>query len=256
MSIQNKHYIFSVEGNIGSGKSTFLKMLKNHLPKQFNQLPVVFLQEPVDKWMKIKDKEGETILSKFYRDTKKYAFSFQMMAYVSRLSILRETIANYPDGAIIISERCLKTDKMVFAKMLYDDEQIEDVNYQIYQMWFNDFNIPTTGHIYIHSEPTTAHERVQKRSREGEDVIALEYLSKCHNYHEMMMQSISHENKIKFDTVDMKFDFNSYQNWIECVCNFIQQKTSHAKTQTVEVSKENNITNNITNNDIIMLSYS
>ena len=107
--------IISIEGNIGSGKSTLLAHLKENCPN------VVFLKEPVDEWEKIRDENGTTMLEKFYADQTKYSFSFQMMAYISRLKILRDTIRNHPERPItIITERSLNTDKMVFAKMLYD----------------------------------------------------------------------------------------------------------------------------------------
>ena len=117
-------YIISVDGNIGSGKST----LVNHLRKKYEDSKMVcFLDEPVDDWKKIVDEDGVDILSKFYGDTKKYAFSFQMMAYISRIAILREKIRENPEK-IIISERSVFTDRNVFAKMLYDDKMIEKVN--------------------------------------------------------------------------------------------------------------------------------
>ena len=63
----------------------------------------------------ITDKKGETILAKFYKDQDKYSFSFQMMAYISRISLLRKIIKKNPT-AIIITERSVLTDKNVFAK--------------------------------------------------------------------------------------------------------------------------------------------
>ena len=81
--------IISIEGNIGSGKSTILKSLKEHFENSRN---IIFLQEPVDEWATIKDKEGNTILSKFYGNQKKYSFAFQMMAYISRLNLLMNAI--------------------------------------------------------------------------------------------------------------------------------------------------------------------
>ena len=51
---------------------------------------MIFLQEPVDEWMNIKDKNGRSVISLFYEDQKRYAFSFQMMAYISRLQRLQE----------------------------------------------------------------------------------------------------------------------------------------------------------------------
>ena len=58
-------YIFSIEGNIGSGKSTLVKELKKSVPNILDK-KVVYVQEPVNEWSKIKDKKGETILEKFY----------------------------------------------------------------------------------------------------------------------------------------------------------------------------------------------
>ena len=64
-------------------------------------------------------------IEKFYKDQQKYAFSFQMMAYISRLALLRRVIRENPN-AIIITERSVFTDKEVFAKMLYDEGKIEE----------------------------------------------------------------------------------------------------------------------------------
>ena len=95
--------IICVEGNIGSGKSTLVEKLKN---KYSNREDVCFLQEPVEQWLQIKDKDGTNILEKYYKDQHTYAFSFQMMAYISRLSILKKAIEN-PKYKYIITERCL-----------------------------------------------------------------------------------------------------------------------------------------------------
>ena len=78
--------IYSIEGNIGSGKSTFIDILK----KENKLKNVVYLEEPVKVWETIKDKSEETILEKFYKNQNKYSFSFQMMAYISRLSELKK----------------------------------------------------------------------------------------------------------------------------------------------------------------------
>ena len=53
-----------------------------------------FFEEPVDEWATIKDKAGKTILEKFYAEQEKYAFAFQMMAYISRLTVLKHAIKN------------------------------------------------------------------------------------------------------------------------------------------------------------------
>ena len=71
--MSNNCTIISIEGNIGSGKSTLLANLREYFKDNDN---VVFLKEPVDEWEKIKDKDGITILEKFYADQEKYSFPF------------------------------------------------------------------------------------------------------------------------------------------------------------------------------------
>ena len=144
------------------------------------------LQEPVSEWQSIRDSNGLSILELFYSDQKKYAFQFQMMAYVSRLSALKAAIKSFngSDG-IIICERSLACDKHVFAKMLRDSSDITSVEHQIYLRWFDTFtnDLPIHNTIYLRADPEVTHFRVTKREREGED-IPLSYLERCHSYHE------------------------------------------------------------------------
>ena len=228
--------IVSIEGNIGSGKSTFIKNLNNYLSKQYN---ICFLQEPVDEWNTIKDSNGETILTKFYRDSKTYAFSFQMMAYISRLALLRNALKQNYD--IIITERCVETDKMVFAKMLYDDNKIEDIEYAIYNKWFEEFisDIPKIKTIYLKTDPIVAKKRVDKRARHGEQ-IPLEYLISCNDYHENWLRE---KNKEELLTIDVNSDTDIHSDiitkWVEKAEQFIFKKK--VITQNVDIAAFNYI---------------
>jgi deoxyadenosine/deoxycytidine kinase len=217
-------YIFSIEGNIGSGKSTLVSSIKkSYAGKRINGREVICVQEPVGIWNDIKDKSGTTILEKFYADQDKYAFPFQMMAYISRLAILKETIEKNP-GAIIITERCTDTDKNVFAQMMFDSGKMEDINFAIYLKWYDCFlkEVPVKGHIYVKTDPTTCDTRIKMRSRTGEDGIPLEYLDKCHDYHENWL--ISKENKLILDgNHDITSEeYNGFLNQIE---QYITEKT-------------------------------
>jgi len=173
--------IIVIQGNIGSGKSTFVQNLKD----KYNNPEMCFLQEPVNDWLNITDEQGVNILEKYYNDQSKYSFMFQMMAYISRLSILKRAIEG-GKYKYIITERCLNTDRNVFCKMLYDDGFIEKIGYDIYNKWFEEFNtFPNVEyyHIYIRTNPITSKHRVDKRARK-EETIPLEYLEKCHKYHD------------------------------------------------------------------------
>ena len=211
--------IYSVEGNIGSGKSTLVSVLKKYYASE----PIVFLDEPVDEWSKIKDTSGETILSKFYADQSKYAFSFQMMAYISRIAKLRETLRNH-SNSIIITERSVLTDKNVFAKMLYDDNKIEEVNYKIYLQWFDEFtrDIPEIGIIYVKASPEICYERVISRAREGEE-IPLSYLKNCHSYHTKWLEDQS--TILTLDANENKTEnITSYTTWIKIINSYIKRQ--------------------------------
>ena len=224
--------IVSIEGNIGSGKSTLLSNLRQYYENNSN---VVFLKEPVDEWEKIKDENGETILKKFYADQEKYSFPFQMMAYVSRIKVLRDTLKTIKTdiedkNIIIITERSLYTDKMVFAKMLYDTNKIEKVNYQIYLNWFDTFSeeFPVHKIVYVKTEPEKCHSRILKRAREGENLIPLEYLQSCDGYHNNMLDKSSpdcvcKEQLVLDGNVDIYENKNQLKEWIFDISRFIKK---------------------------------
>ena len=211
--------IISIEGNIGSGKSTLLSYLKK---KYENNINIIFLNEPVDEWETIKDKNNITMLRKFYENQERYSFAFQMMAYISRLALLKEAIEKYPNS-IIITERCLNTDRYVFAKMLYDSGKLEDVEYQIYLKWFDHFSQlqQIQKVIYLKTDPEISFYRVNKRSRDGESTISLEYLQNCHNYHEDMINNINDQKLIINGNKDTDLDINIVNEWLNNINDFI-----------------------------------
>ena len=176
--------IYTIEGNIGSGKSTLLKLLAKYKP-------IIAIQEPVNVWRSIKDIDGKDMIEKFYKNQEKYAFSFQMMAYISRLHLLKKNLRENPNG-IFITERSVFTDRNVFAKMLYDDGKIESVNYEIYLQWFDEFvkDIPIKGIIYLKTTPNICFERIKKRNRKGEENMSTKYINRCHGYHQEWISNI------------------------------------------------------------------
>ena len=205
--------VISIDGNIGSGKSTIVKNLKDQFINEEDY--IIFLEEPVNEWIKIRDDE-KNIIEKFYEDPDKYSFAFQMMALISRFKILNDTITKYPNS-IIITERSLYTDKNIFAKMLFDSKKINTFEYQIYNKWFDEFvkKIPEHKFIYLHTNPDTCIKRIKTRAREGEDKIDSEYLKKCNDYHDVMFDKINYELKFNLDNCDLdSCDYNKILNEI------------------------------------------
>jgi len=206
--------IISVEGNIGSGKSTLVEKLRSSLPS------IVTLQEPVAEWETIRDREGETILTKFYRDQETYAFPFQMMAYISRLASIRRTRRENPH-AILVTERSVETDRHVFAQMLHDEGKIGEVEHQIYLRWFDEFieEIPISATIYVKASPETCNQRIQKRNRKGE-TIPLDYLERCGEYHEGWLSEETHPVLVLDGDQEMTEQLES--DWLDQIRIFIQ----------------------------------
>jgi deoxyadenosine/deoxycytidine kinase len=209
--------IISVEGNIGSGKSSFVRDLK----ERFSDRPdVCFLQEPVDEWLMIRDNEGVNVLEHYYRDQRHYAFPFQMMAYISRLAILKRALEN-PQYKYIITERCLYTDKNVFCKMLYDDSLIDSIGYQIYNKWFTEFQDMTVPYVYVYlqTDPEVSKQRVDLRARAGES-IQIDYLKKCHEYHDTWLLQNENVHIINANQ-DTRINPN-IEAWIDIVKQLIE----------------------------------
>tara|TARA_B110000967_G_C18897697_1_gene571979 strand:- start:4476 stop:5468 length:993 start_codon:yes stop_codon:yes gene_type:complete len=154
-----------------------------------------------------------------------------MMAYISRLHLLRQKIKENK-YKIIISERCVQTDKNVFAQMLFDDGMIDHDEFQIYLNWFDEFldDIVLGGIIYVRAEPDVCDSRVKIRAREGE-TIPLEYLTKCHNYHEQWLNNITTSKLVINADVDTMLVENQYirKEWINQINEWIH-KHFHKET--------------------------
>jgi deoxyadenosine/deoxycytidine kinase len=252
MSANRKPLIVSIEGNIGTGKSTLLSKLRPALASRLtDDSLILFLEEPVNMWEKFRDETGQTILEKFYKDQRRYAFTFQVMAYISRLSLLKNAIAQNPTCEIIIIERSLCADKNIFMDMLHDDGIVEDIEYNIYAEWYREFidEYRMDAVVYLDSSPETCHRRISKRNRQGEDGIPLAYLEKCAKYHtdwlvntkcsdnyvmcdDAAVHTICHEDKnykvLHIDT-NAETDYVGVESkgcqWLDAICSFIITST-------------------------------
>lgn len=210
--------IISVDGNIGSGKSTLVSILKCHY-----KCDVVVLTEPVDSWNEIKENEtDENIISKFYKDKHRYSFSFQILALITRISEIRKVIKTNPN-AVIITERSIDTDRNVFCKMLYDEGYINEIEYKIYMKCYNEFEdeFPIAGTIYLYTSPCICYRRILMRDRKGEN-IDIDYLEKCSEYHDNWLKT-SQNLFIKLDgNIDIYKSPNLIRGWIKEISGFLE----------------------------------
>jgi len=222
--------IISVEGNIGSGKSTILKAMRERY-QDIHGIPIVYVDEPVSQWEQIKSKEGKNMIELFYANPSKYAFSFQMMAYISRFTLIKNAVQENPN-CIILTERCLLTDYSIFASMLHEQGHLLDEEFTIYKTWFHTFqkDIPVTSIVYIRCDPTTAFTRCKKRGRSGEE-IPLDYLTKCHEKHERWVEP---GQKTELSKLVIENDDAQLDDVLSSIIQFILTNLFQPKFQTSE----------------------
>ena len=197
--------IISVEGNIGAGKSTFIDILK----KKWDDCEVV--SEPIEMWKDLKDSNGENILQIFYKDIKRWAYSFQNVACITRMIKIENIIKNSPHKFIFL-DRSLGTDKNVFEKMLFDSGDINAVEHSMYNLWSDFYYEHVRPHensmyIYLKCSPETSNERIKKRGRIEEESISLEYLKRLDKYHDDWLLNINSDNLIVLNC-DEEFENN------------------------------------------------
>jgi deoxyadenosine/deoxycytidine kinase len=191
-----KPVLISIEGNIGAGKSYLLAQLRSAHPEW------CFIDEPVDFWESLKNDAKESLLEVFYKDQRRWSYTFQNCALLSRFNNIETAIADFPTTAgakknpaivaaaaagskvpvpqVFITERCLDTDHEVFAKMLHSDGMLDNLEYDLYQRWFSLLGKSATklsAIVYVDTQPTLCSQRIVKRCRDGESGIPIEYLT-------------------------------------------------------------------------------
>ena len=72
---------FTIEGNIGCGKSTFLELLRERFPE------AKWIEEPVAEWQNVGGK-NINMLEKYYQEPKRWGFTFQIFAIYTRIKAL------------------------------------------------------------------------------------------------------------------------------------------------------------------------
>eukprot|EP00281_Chroomonas_sp_CCMP1168_P020846 CAMPEP_0206227866 /NCGR_PEP_ID=MMETSP0047_2-20121206/8858_1 /ASSEMBLY_ACC=CAM_ASM_000192 /TAXON_ID=195065 /ORGANISM="Chroomonas mesostigmatica_cf, Strain CCMP1168" /LENGTH=284 /DNA_ID=CAMNT_0053651059 /DNA_START=10 /DNA_END=864 /DNA_ORIENTATION=- len=176
----------SLEGNIASGKSTLLDMLRE-------EFSVYCVPEPVSRWQSVnserENKNGGNLLDSFYRDPKRWAYTFQSYAFLSRLQAQIEPL-DPPGGPkeVVVYERSVFSDKHIFGANCKEMALFNDMEWGIYCDWHkwlvSSFDVSLDAVLYLRTRPETCMERLKKRSRTEEAEISLEYLKSLHDRHD------------------------------------------------------------------------
>jgi deoxyadenosine/deoxycytidine kinase len=167
-----------VEGNIGAGKSTFLKMIEQNIP-------ATVTLEPCDEWQNV---SGENLLGAYYQDGIRWGALFQIYASMTR--VRKQQAESLKTDTLQIMERSWYCDRYCFQKIMYDLGFLDNLSRSVVQeLW--DFGIVSApkpvGFIYLRVEPEVCMDRMKHRARGEESGVSLDYLQRLHDYHESLL---------------------------------------------------------------------
>ena len=158
----------AIAGNIGSGKTTLTRMLA----KRYGWTP---RYEPVDNHPYLED---------FYGDMKRWSFNLQVFFLNKRF---REVVEISKSDDIIIQDRTIFEDARIFAPNLHAQGYMSDRDFANYSDLF-DLMMSLVGMpdlmIYIRSTIPNLISQIEKRGREYEQTMRIDYLTGLNNRYE------------------------------------------------------------------------
>jgi len=152
----------AVVGNIGAGKTTLTELLAKNYKWEA-------MYEAVD---------NNPYLEDFYNDMKRWSFNLQIYFLNSRFQQIRDIQAGSSD---IIQDRTIYEDAYIFAENLHEMGLMTSRDYSNYQAIFDNITAyikPPDLLIYLKASVPTLVENIQRRGREYEASIRLDYLQK------------------------------------------------------------------------------
>ncbi|XP_032208377.1 deoxyguanosine kinase, mitochondrial isoform X2 [Mustela erminea] len=186
----------SIEGNIAVGKSTFVKLLAKTYP-EWHIAP-----EPVATWQSVQaagTRKAFTaqslgnLLDMMYQEPARWSYTFQTFSFMSRLKVQLEPFPEkllQAKKAVQVFERSVYSDRYIFAKNLFENGSLSDIEWHIYQDWHSfllqEFasQLRLHGFIYLQATPQVCLKRLHQRARKEEKGVELAYLEQLHGQHE------------------------------------------------------------------------
>jgi deoxyadenosine/deoxycytidine kinase len=158
----------AIAGNIGSGKTTLCGLLAKH-----------FVWEP-----HYEDVETNPYLPSFYEDMQRWSFNLQVYFLNSRF---RQVIDIRSSGKTVVQDRTIYEDAYIFAPNLHTMNLMSSRDFQNYASLFelmSTFVKPPDLLIYLRASVPTLVRQIQKRGRDYENSIRLDYLKSLNDRYE------------------------------------------------------------------------
>ncbi|MFO8086735.1 MAG: deoxynucleoside kinase [Bacteroidales bacterium] len=180
----------AIAGNIGSGKTTLTRLLA----KRLNWEP------------HYEDVETNPYLNSFYEDMQRWSFNLQIYFLNSRF---RQILEFREKKKTIIQDRTIYEDAYIFAPNLHEMGLMPTRDFDNYQSLFdlmNRFIQPPDLLIFLRAEIPTLVDQIQKRGREYENSIRLDYLKSLNKRYDEWIDHYKAGNLLIIDVDDKDFN--------------------------------------------------
>lgn len=179
----------AVAGNIGAGKTTLTKILSKH----FGWIP------------QFEDVENNPYLNDFYEDMPRWSFNLQVYFLNSRFS----QIIEIQEGTeVVIQDRTIHEDAMIFAPNLHSMGLMSTRDFENYSKLYETISSrikPPDLLIYLRATVPTLVNQIQKRGRDYEDNLRLDYLRRLNEYYEKWISNYSEGRLLIIDIDQSNF---------------------------------------------------
>ncbi len=192
MAKNKKPKHIAVAGNIGAGKTTLTELLSKHY-----------------RWIpQFEDADHNPYLNDFYEDMPRWSFNLQVFFLNSRLNQLLE-ISNGTET--VIQDRTIYEDAHIFAPNLHEMGLMSKRDYNNYFQFFQTLKRlvqPPDLLIYLQASVPTLVGQIQKRGREYEENIRLDYLKRLNDLYNKWIEGYKEGSLLVIDVDKNKFPEN------------------------------------------------
>jgi deoxyadenosine/deoxycytidine kinase len=180
----------AISGNIGSGKTTLVEKLSKH----YGWRP---LYESVDHNPYLRD---------FYADMSRWAFHLQIYFLNSRFQQVNQI--RQEDKFTTVQDRTIYEDAYIFAANLRKSGHISERDYQSYLDIFHSmisFVQPPDLLIYLRADIPKLVSQIERRGRDFEYAIRLDYLKNLNEHYEEWIGSYKEGKLLVIDINNLDF---------------------------------------------------
>lgn len=179
----------AIAGNIGAGKTTLTELLAKHF-----------------KWeAQYEDVLENPYLEDFYNDMSRWSFNLQVYFLNSRF---RQILDIRQSGMDIVQDRTIYEDAFIFAPNLHAMGLMSNRDYENYRSLFDLMESVTKSPdllIYLRSSVPNLVKQIQKRGREYENSISIDYLNRLNERYEAWIHDYKKGNLLIIDVDNINF---------------------------------------------------